>query len=67
LICHNKSSNPTFNFNNICSSSMFNSNLGAGYINRFYSSKRLTNVERNSFFVSQDLHEVIIGLTLGDL
>jgi hypothetical protein len=42
-------------------------NLSAGYVNRFYSTKRLTNVIKNSCSVSQDLHEVMIGLILGDL
>jgi hypothetical protein len=38
-----------------------------GFVHRCYSTKRLTNVERNSFFVSPDLHDIIIGLSLGDL
>jgi hypothetical protein len=41
--------------------------FGAGFVNRFFSSKRLTNTERNSFNVPQHLHEVIIGSCLGDL
>jgi hypothetical protein len=40
---------------------------GAGLVNRYYSTKRLTNVERNSFSISPDLQEVIIGCSLGDL
>lgn len=35
-------------------------------LSRYYSTKRLTNVEKNSFLVPQNLHEVIIGLMLGD-
>lgn len=31
------------------------------------SSNRLTNIQRDSFSVSPDLHEVIIGISLGDL
>jgi len=38
-----------------------------GFLNRNYGTKRLTYVERNSFTVSSDLHDVIIGLSLGDL
>jgi hypothetical protein len=34
---------------------------------RYYSTKRLTNLERNSFSVSPNLHEIIIGTSLGDL
>ena len=34
---------------------------------RSYSSKRLTNVEQNSFSITPNLNEIIIGLTLGDL
>jgi|GEM_PF-1319808 len=40
---------------------------GAGFVNRFYSTKRLTIAERNSFSVTPYLHEVIIGSCLGDL
>lgn len=40
---------------------------GAGFVNRYYSTKRLTNDERNSFSVSPNLHETIIGLILGDI
>lgn len=40
-----------------------------GTLNRYYSraTKRLTNVERNSFSVPSQFHEVTIGLLLGDL
>ena len=44
-------------------------NLGAGFIitrGRSYSSL-LTNVQKNSFSIPPDLHEIIIGLSLGDL
>jgi hypothetical protein len=44
-------------------------NLSAGFIiakGRSYSSL-LTNVQKDSFSVSPDLHEIIIGLSLGDL
>jgi hypothetical protein len=40
---------------------------GAGLVNRYYSTKRLTNVQRDSFSVTPNLHEVIIGCSLGDL
>lgn len=40
---------------------------GVGFVNRLYSIKRLTNVQRNSFTVSPDLHNIIIGSILGDL
>jgi len=40
---------------------------GAGLVNRSYSSKRLTNVQRDSFFVTPDIHNIIIGSLLGDL
>jgi hypothetical protein len=52
---------------------MFKSNIiigtgvGAGFVNRYYSTKGLTNVFKDSFSISSDLHEVIIGLCLGDL
>lgn len=45
----------------------YNVLIGAGFVNRNYSTKRLTNLERNSFSVSPYLHEVIIGCSLGDL
>lgn len=50
---------------------MFKSNniIGAGFIiarSRSYSSL-LTNAQKNSFTVSPDLHEILIGLSLGDL
>jgi len=38
-----------------------------GLLTRSYSTRRLTNVERNSFNVPTHLHEVIIGCCLGDL
>ena len=41
--------------------------LGVGFLSRPYSSKRLTNAERNSFSVSPDLQDILIGLILGDL
>ena len=41
--------------------------IGAGFVNRYYSTKRLTNLERNSFSVSPDLYEILIGVSLGDL
>jgi hypothetical protein len=41
--------------------------LGAGFVNRYYSTKRLTNEERNSFIVPPNLHEIMIGLILGDI
>jgi hypothetical protein len=40
---------------------------GAGFINRSYNTKRMTNVERDSFFVSPDIHNILIGSLLGDL
>jgi hypothetical protein len=40
---------------------------GAGLVNRYYSTKGLTNVFKDSFSISPDLHGVIIGLILGDL
>ena len=48
---------------------MFNNNvfIGAGIVNRYYSTKRLTNVQKNSFSVTPDLHNLIIGSLLGDL
>jgi len=45
---------------------VFNYLLNLGVSSRYYSTKRLTNVEKNSFSVPQNLHEVIIGLILGD-
>lgn len=45
-------------------SQFYGSNL---YFYKFYSTKRLTNVQRNSFSVPQHLHEIIIGCSLGDL
>lgn len=41
--------------------------LGISSLNRPYSTKRLTNAERESFSVSPDLHPIIIGNLLGDL
>jgi hypothetical protein len=38
-----------------------------GFFGRCYSIKRLTNVQRHSFNVPQDLHEILIGSCLGDL
>ena len=43
------------------------SNSQAGLGSRAYSIKRLTNSERNSFTISPELDEVMIGLCLGDL
>jgi len=40
---------------------------GAGFVNRSYGTKRLTNVERDSFSVSPDIHNILIGSLLGDL
>lgn len=47
---------------------------GVGFLNRPYSSSskkgnsiRLTNAQKESFFISQNLHDIIIGLILGDL
>jgi len=34
---------------------------------RFYSSGRLTNDQKNSYVVTGDLHNIIIGCSLGDL
>ena len=45
----------------------FNNCIGAGFINRCYSTKRLTNAQRDSFSVTPDLHNTLIGLILGDL
>lgn len=36
-------------------------------INRSYSTKRLTNAQKESFSISPELKDIIIGLTLGDL
>jgi len=46
---------------------MFKSNvlIGAGFVNRYHSPGRLAVNERNSFSVSPDLHEILIGLILG--
>lgn len=41
--------------------------LGVGFLSRPYSSKRLTNAEKNSFCITLDLHNIIIGSLLGDL
>lgn len=41
--------------------------LGAAFLNRSYCTKRLTNVEKESFSISPDLHNIIIGSMLGDL
>jgi len=41
--------------------------IGAGFVNRYYSTKRLTNVQKDSFSVSPDLHYILIGSILGDL
>jgi hypothetical protein len=38
-----------------------------GILCRYLNTKRLTNLERNSYSVPQNLHEVIIGCSLGDL
>jgi hypothetical protein len=38
-----------------------------GLVNRYYSTKRLTNKERNSLILSTELDQVMIGLCLGDL
>jgi hypothetical protein len=42
-------------------------NTKARLIYRSYSTGRLTNAQRESFIVSPDLHEIIIGISLGDL
>lgn len=39
----------------------------ARLIYRFYSTSRLTNSQRESFIVTPQLHEIIIGVSLGDL
>src|SRR4051812_23683188 len=48
---------------------LFKSNytIGAGFVNRYYSTKRLTNIQKDSFSISPDLHNIIIGGILGDL
>jgi len=55
---------------------MFKSNvlIGPGFVNRYYSTKRLTNIEKDSagipgdsFSVCSDLYNILIGLILGDL
>jgi hypothetical protein len=40
---------------------------GAGFINRSYSTGRLTNAQKDSFSVSPDIYNIIIGNLLGDL
>lgn len=45
---------------------MFKSNSLGALVSRYYSTKRLTNNERNSFSITPDLHGAIIGLSLGD-
>lgn len=46
---------------------LFNNLPNLGIIYRFYSTKRLTNLEKNSYSVPKNLHDIIIGLLLGDL
>jgi predicted amidohydrolase len=47
--------------------------IGPGFLyssargTKYHSSKRLTNLERNFFLVSPNLHEIIIGTSLDDL
>lgn len=41
--------------------------LGIRVLSRPYSSKRLTNAERDLFSISSDFHEILIGSMLGDL
>jgi hypothetical protein len=40
---------------------------GVGLVNRYYGTKRLTKVQRDSFSVTPNLHQIIIGCCLGDL
>lgn len=49
------------------SDKFFSAGVRAGFLNRSYSTKRLTNAQRESFSVSPELHNIIIGLILGDL
>lgn len=37
------------------------------FLNRNYSYKRITNAKRNSFSISPEIHNILIGLLLGDL
>jgi hypothetical protein len=62
------SSHLNSNLSYVNSSSHINpyNSIGAGLFVRSYSSL-LTNVQKNSYSVSPDLHEIIIGLSLGDL
>ena len=38
-----------------------------GITTRYFSYKRLTKIERNSFSISPEIHNIIIGLCMGDL
>jgi hypothetical protein len=38
-----------------------------GLATRYYSYKKLTNVERNSFSISSEIHSILIGLCMGDI
>jgi hypothetical protein len=40
--------------------------IGFSYI-RYYDTNRLTNIQKNSFKITSNLHEVIIGSSLDDL
>ena len=51
----------------LASAKIIGAGVGAGFANRSYSTKRLTNAQRDSFSNSPHLHEVYIGLSLGDL
>lgn len=41
--------------------------INGGITKRYYSNKKLTRDQRNSFSIIPELHETIIGLSLGDL
>jgi hypothetical protein len=42
-------------------------NTKARLIYRTYTIEKLTNAQRESFLVFLDLHEILIGISLGDL